>query len=71
MTNPLFHDELMTCLACLDTQHANPDIESGWNYITIEGKGFYICPQCWNQPSRIDQHSYLKRLRKLLGRDDD
>jgi hypothetical protein len=44
----LFSTEVMVCQNCGKKQRADPHIESQWNHIEVDGIGFYLCPQCWN-----------------------
>lgn len=42
-----FMGETMVCESCYKRQKSDPNIESGWTAVTVEGKRIYICPNCW------------------------
>jgi hypothetical protein len=40
-----FMGETMTCIMCGKQQPSDPTVESGWTFISIDGKtGSYVCP---------------------------
>jgi len=43
----LFMGEMMTCHKCGRQVKSDPQVESNWTAIQLEGKVYYICPVCF------------------------
>lgn len=52
----MFSGEKLKCKECGFEQMSDPNIESGWYKIRIDGKYFNICPDCMN-PGRTPKCS--------------
>ena len=34
----------MTCIMCGDTAQSEPQVESNWRLVEVDGQPYYICP---------------------------
>lgn len=45
----IFQGEMMTCAICDKQQQSDPNIESGWTAIQVDGSvNARFCPECWH-----------------------
>lgn len=64
----MFTGEMMICSICKKKEQSDPNVESGWTLIELDGYRFYVCPKhLGNRSWTSEQHTkaYIKVLTKL------
>ncbi len=64
----MFSGELMTCSICNKEQQSDPEVESGWTYLELDGYGFYVCDKHLGKEhwtAKQHQKAYERVLRNL------
>lgn len=62
----------MACSLCPTRQQSDPNVESNWRYIQLDGQGYYVCPKHFpsDETATREQYrdAYLAVLRALIER---
>lgn len=66
-----FMGETMTCCMCGREAISDPEVESNWRAIDVDGKRYYVCPKHFPaDDASVDAFSeaYLEIFRSILKR---
>ena len=64
-----FQGETMACRLCAATHRSDPEVESGWTLIELDGRGYYVCPTHFPDglaTTRAWSRAYQRVLKGLL-----
>jgi hypothetical protein len=67
----VFQGEVMTCALCGKRQTSDPQVESDWRYLELDGVGFYVCTDHFppdGSSSEAFRDAYVEIIQTLATR---
>lgn len=65
---PRFTGEMMKCIMCGQEQQSDPDVESGWTCVEMDGSFFYVCPREIPKPGLRYKERYTAAWERIFRR---